>query len=109
MKIQEEMLQCLEAVAALTGRMVDAARRDDWDVVMGLQDEYRTRVETLRDCDRAMQLDEPSRQHHHELIQRILADDATVRDLANPQLARLQALLAAGRQRRALQDMYGLG
>jgi flagellar protein FliT len=42
------------------------------------------------------------------LIRRILTDDATIRDLITPRLARLSALLASNRHTRALQEMYGV-
>ena len=58
-----------EAIAASSRRMLDAARREDWD-------------EVAREEESCL-----------ALMRAMLADDAEVRDLAEPWLARLQTLL----------------
>jgi flagellar protein FliT len=102
----EEFLLRYEAIAALSARMLAAARRDDWSVLIELQDDYKHLVDSLKALDATVTLDEGERHRKFDLIRQILADDAAIRDLASPRLARLSALLAANRQTLALQDMY---
>jgi flagellar protein FliT len=97
-----------EEIAALSAQMLAAARRDDWNGLIGMQDDYIRLVASLKAVDETMTLAESERQRKFDLIRQILADDAAIRDLASPRLARLSALLAVNRQTRALQDMHGL-
>ena len=50
--------------------------------------------------------DEAERLRKYALIRQILADDAAIRDLANPRMANLSALFA-GRPTRVLKELYG--
>ncbi|MEM5296856.1 flagellar protein FliT [Burkholderia sp. JPY481] len=95
-----------EAVAALSCRMLIAARRALWDDLVHLQEEYRHLVEALREADVGVKLDEAERLRKYALIRQILADDAAIRDLANPTMAHLSALFA-GRPTRVLKELYG--
>jgi flagellar protein FliT len=95
-----------EAIAALSCRMLTAARRASWTDLVRLQDEYRRLVEALKDADDGVKLDEAERLRKYALIRQILADDAAIRDLANPRMANLSALFA-GRPTRVLKELYG--
>ncbi|SMG38794.1 flagellar protein FliT [Paraburkholderia susongensis] len=95
-----------EAIAALSCRMLMAARRALWSDLAHLQEEYRHRVEALREADLGIKLDEAGRLRKYALIRQILADDAAIRDLANPRMANLSALFA-GRPTRLLKELYG--
>ncbi|MGF6858108.1 flagellar protein FliT [Paraburkholderia sp. CI3] len=95
-----------EAIAALSCRMLIAARRALWNDLVHLQEEYRQLVEALREADVGVKLDEAERLRKYALIRQILADDAAIRDLANPRMAHLSALFA-GRSTRVLKELYG--
>jgi flagellar protein FliT len=95
-----------EAVAALSCRMLMAARRALWNDLVDLQREYRHLVEALREADVGVKLDGAERLRKYALIRQILADDAAIRDLANPRMAHLSALFA-GRPTRVLKELYG--
>ncbi|RDK01770.1 flagellar protein FliT [Paraburkholderia lacunae] len=95
-----------EAIAAISRRMLTAARRALWSDLVHLQEEYRILVEALRDAETGVKLDEAERLRKYALIRQILADDAAVRDLANPRMATLSALFA-GRSARVLKELYG--
>jgi flagellar protein FliT len=104
----EYLFSRYEAIASLMAKMRGAANDDKWEIVIGLQDEYQELVETLKPIEARVALDDGQRARKHDLLRRILSDDAILRDLANPRLARLSALLASNRNTRALQDMYSL-
>lgn len=94
-----------EAVAAISCRMLTAARRALWSDLFHLQEEYRHLVDALRDADSGVKLDEAERLRKYALIRQILADDAAIRDLANPRMANLSALFA-GRPACVLKQLY---
>ncbi|MDE1181209.1 flagellar protein FliT [Paraburkholderia sp.] len=95
-----------EAIAAISGRMLMAARRSLWNDLVHLQEEYRHEVDLLKEAELDVALDESERSRKYDLVCRILADDAAIRDLANPRLANLSALFA-GRPARVIKELYG--
>ncbi len=96
-----------EAIAAVSARMLSAARDALWNELMELQEEYRTLVDTLRDVDSSVLLDEHERLRKYDLIRQILADDAAIRDLVNPSVARLSAFFSARRPAHVLKELFG--
>ncbi|WP_322010994.1 flagellar protein FliT [Paraburkholderia sp. J12] len=97
-----------EAIAAVSERMLCAARDSHWNDLIGLQDEYRILVDALKAADGGIRLTVAERARKFELIRQILADDAAIRDLASPCMARLSALFAGTAQpSRVLQELYG--
>ncbi|MEA3120059.1 MAG: flagellar protein FliT [Paraburkholderia sp.] len=96
-----------EAIAAISARMLMAARKALWSEMIELQKEYRSRVDMLRDVDESVSLDDSERIRKYDLIRQILADDAAIRDLANPSVARLSAFFSARRPVRVLNELFG--
>ncbi|NLP60935.1 flagellar protein FliT [Paraburkholderia sacchari] len=97
-----------EAIAAVSEQMLHAARGASWNELIGLQDEYRRLVDALKNADCGIRLTDAERTRKYELIRRILADDAAIRDLASPCMARLAALFQGTAQpSRVLQELYG--
>jgi flagellar protein FliT len=106
MTSNEKYFARYEAIAAISGRMLLAARCALWDDLAHLQEEYRVLVDALKDAEIGVRLDDEGRARKYELIRQILADDAAIRDLANPRLASLSALFT-GRPARVLKELYG--
>ncbi len=98
-----------EAIAAISARMLTAARKSLWDELTELQDEYRVLVDALCEIDAAVALDESERTRKYDLIRQILADDAAIRDLANPSIARLQVFFSAPRPAHVLKGLFRAG
>ncbi|MBN3858227.1 MULTISPECIES: flagellar protein FliT [unclassified Paraburkholderia] len=97
-----------EAIATVSGQMLCAARDSHWNELIGLQEEYRHLVDALKNADFGVRLTTDERARKFELIRQILADDAAIRDLASPCMARLSALFHGTAQpARVLQEMYG--
>ena len=103
-----EILDTYQDIAAVTGRMLDAARGARWDELIELE----------RDCgalfSRLAQLDAGDAPHgiefqrrKAELVRRVLDDDAAIRLLVDPWLAELQALLGQAARRQRLDAAYG--
>ena len=96
-----------EAIAAISSCMLAAAQRSLWNELEHLQDEYRFLVDALKEAEFDVQLNDAERLRKYELLRRILADDAAIRELASPRLAKLSTLFASGRPARVLKELYG--
>lgn len=104
----EQLLQRFEAIANLSGSLLKAARVDDWDTAITLQQKYSALADTLRPVHDRFSLDASQLARRDALLRRILSDEAEVRDRAVPRLARLSALVASNQKTQALQKAYGL-
>jgi len=88
--------------------MLAAARSGEWGELKTMQNAYRELVDGLREADPRSELDDTARARKLDLVRRILADDAAIRDLATPSLARLSAaLFTVNRPARVLKKMIG--
>ncbi|WP_116136800.1 flagellar protein FliT [Trinickia diaoshuihuensis] len=96
-----------EAIAAVSSRMLSAARDALWNELTELQEEYRILVDALCEVDAGLSLDEHERSRKYDLIRQILADDAAIRDLLNPSVARLSAFFSARRPAHVLKELFG--
>lgn len=101
----------LDALLAHYAAMAEAARANDWDRLAALERE----AATLRDRARAA-ADEGSGANAlspdeaaalRAGIERLLELDAEIRSHADPFLASVRKLLAAGRQERTVRNAYG--
>jgi flagellar protein FliT len=108
MKTTQDYFAHYEAIADLSSRMLAAARSGDWAELRTMQGAYRDLIEGLKSVDASSELDGLDRARKLDLVRRILADDAAIRDLTSPSLARLSALFTVNRPARALKKMIGL-
>lgn len=106
MNRKAEYIARYEAIATVSGTMLRAARRADWSALPALQEEYRRLVDELKEAEVGVTLDDAELGHKLGLIRRILADDAAIRDLASPDIARLSVLFDARRSTKVLKDRY---
>jgi flagellar protein FliT len=95
------MIEHYEAIAASSRRMLDAARRGNWDQVSREEDRCRSLISGLKQAGTAGEVPIGRRQRL-VLLRAMLADDAEVRDLSEPWLKQLEALLS-GRNSRTSQ------
>jgi flagellar protein FliT len=93
-------------LAEAYGGMLEAARRGDWDAVTAAELGCRARIEKLRALGE-VPLDAAANQQKFALLQRLLADDAEIRDLALPWMRRLEDLIAGAGQARRVALRYG--
>jgi flagellar protein FliT len=108
MKTTQEYFAHYEAIAAVSGQMLVAARGGEWSELKALQGTYRELVDRLKEVDTGSDLDETARARKLDLVKKILADDAAIRDLTSPSLARLSALFTVNSPARVLKKMIGL-
>lgn len=96
-----------QEMSALSSRMVEAARANDWDTLINLE----RSIAALRNS--LLQEDD---NHNHsgnelklksQLIQRILADDAEVRRHTEPWMEQVRKFLGSDAKRREIEHAYG--
>ena len=96
-----------QEMSALSSRMVEAARANDWETLIKLE----RSIAALRNS--LLQEDDNSNQSASELkiksqlIQRILADDAEVRRHTEPWMEQLRKFLGGDAKRREVEQAYG--
>ena len=88
------LLGYYEAIGHVSALMREAAARADWKSV----ENAHACCEELIRCVRASglsadTLDAPARQRRMEILRQVIADDACIRELSQPSLARLDDLL----------------
>ncbi|WP_244814921.1 flagellar protein FliT [Caballeronia sp. Lep1P3] len=108
MKTTEQYFAHYEAIAALSAQMLMAAREGEWSDLKAMQGTYRELIDQLKETDAGSVLDETARARKLHLVKKILADDAAIRDLSSPSLARLSALFTVNSPARVLKKMIGL-
>jgi flagellar protein FliT len=96
-----------EALSALTGQMLEAATSDDWDLLLDLEQQYSGLIAATKPLDDAVMLDEAARQLKKQLINKILADDAEIRNRVQAWMSQLELSMQSNRQEQRLLHAYG--
>lgn len=96
-----------ETLSALTGQMREAAVQGEWDKLVSIEQQCSQQVVTMRPADATAALDEPARQRKIQLIKKILADDAEIRNRTEVWMGQLQRIMQSNRQEQRLQQAYG--
>lgn len=100
-----QIIATYENMLAVSGQMLAAARSSDWDRLVDLEKHCRALAERLA-AGEAPRLTGQLRQRKVEIIRRMLADDAEIRNLTQPWLAQLQQFLGSAGQERKLRRAY---
>lgn len=99
-----------EDMSALSAQMVEAARIQDWDRLVGLEQSVtalRNTLMTEEDDNAALSRADVERKR--SLIQRILQDDAEVRRHTEPWMEHVRQFLGGESMRRNVERAYGAG
>lgn len=103
-----ELLSIYLRIEAVTSQMLTAAKSANWQLLVQLSERYHSTVQDLKALESTKPKDEMQRQSMHELLLKILDNDAKVRDLVHPELARLNRLMqGASKQKEAINKYYG--
>lgn len=104
---QQTILDHYESIAHVSQLMLQAAWRNDWEALIDAEACCASLIERLQAAgDAAQVLDAEGRRRKHEIIRRVLADDAQIRDLTQPWLRQLTAQLGHAANARALAKAY---
>ena len=107
MEDKGDVLCCYEKMIPLTGKMLALARTGEWDAMSHVEEEFRACVEQLKEIARIHHLNPEQLQYKKKMLDKILDDDAQIRHLATPEMARLGELMGQLRQRQNVNQAYG--
>lgn len=96
-----------QKIATITGKMRAAAQGKHWDDLVKLGHQYNETVETLRYVPAVQPVSAKEREDRVQLLSEILNNDAAVRDLAMPELARVNELLNVMKKQKSMLHAYG--
>jgi flagellar protein FliT len=92
--MNSDLLNYYEAIEKASADMLSAARSGDWDQVVKLEGACAVLISQLRHAANTRQLGCEEAQLKSRIMQRILVNDAEIRQLAEPWLEDLDGLLA---------------
>jgi flagellar protein FliT len=104
----QEVLALYETVADITDQMLAAARLGDWERLAALESRCSSQVEILKQSEPPRQPLSPlARERKTKIIKKILDDDRQIRDITEPWMAQLSALMNKSGTDRTLTQVYG--
>jgi flagellar protein FliT len=104
-----QIITTYETILAITGQMLEAARSGDWDRLVALEKDCKKLVEGLIAENYGLPLSSQLQQRKAEIIRKVLADDAEIRNITEPWMAQLQNLLSSAGRERKLSEAYAPG
>lgn len=107
MMTSPDILTAYQAMASLTGQMLQAASQSDWDRLEVLERRCAAQVRSLQLHEAPTALAPAERQQKAELIKQMLADDRQIRALTTPWMAHLSAMINSAGAERRLAGAYG--
>lgn len=96
-----------ESLAGLTEQMRNAAVDGKWDSLVGLEQQCSRQVAHMKAAGQPHALDESARQRKIQLIKKILADDAAIRNRTESWMGQLQRVMQSNRHEQQLNQSYG--
>jgi flagellar protein FliT len=102
-----ELISLYENVARITDRMLNAARKADWDLLAALETDCSSTVEALKSNEFSTELAPDIRSKKIQIIKRILADDKEIREITEPWMLQLANLMKNSESSRKLSVAYG--
>lgn len=100
----EELISIYETVSDITGQMLLAAQRQDWDQLETLESQCSKQIEIIQTQGPLAPVYGAQRKRKLSLLQKILQDDRLIRDMTQPWINELQALINnTGNQRKLAQ------
>lgn len=103
----QDIITIYEAMSAITGEMLTAARAEDWELLVILESRCAAHVQALQEKEAFQALSSLERERKVTLIQKILADDREIRTLTEPWMAQLSILMNSANSERKLSEAYG--
>jgi flagellar protein FliT len=96
-----------ERLSTLTGQMLEAAKSEEWDTLISVEQQCSELVAAIKPLDAEVALDEAACQHKKHLINNILADDTEIRLRVQEWMRQLQLSMQSNRQEQRLLQAYG--
>ena len=100
-------IEMYQDMSALSARMVEAARANDWDALVGLEHSVAALRGALAAMDDNAGLSDGEIELKAALIRRILDDDAEVRRHTEPWMEQVRQFLGGNARRQRVERAYG--
>lgn len=94
-----------QQLSDITSQMRAAAAQGEWDQLVELEQRCSRHVESMKQQDLAP-IDESIRLQKVALIHKILADDAAIREQAEPWMAQMQRIMQSSRSEQRVKQAY---
>lgn len=107
MLAMSSQIEIYEEMSALSAQMVEAARANDWDRLVGLERSVVQLRNTLLEDDDNSRLSADEIEQKRALIQRILDDDAEIRRHTEPWMEQVRQFLGGNARRKQVESAYG--
>lgn len=102
----QQTLGFYESIKRTTGEMLDAAQRGDWDELLRKEAQCADLIEQLKVHAKLHPLGSDDTQNKIQIIQQVLADDAAIRNLLSPWLAKVGNLLQTNSMAKKAERAY---
>ena len=103
----EKLLDTYDRLSRTTGSMLNAAQCGDWERLVDLEKSCASLVAELTALENDVALPRGVRARKHELLRKVLADDAAIRNITEPWVQQLGSMLDANRREQRLLRTYG--
>jgi flagellar protein FliT len=104
----QDIVSVYEAMAGISDQMLAAASANDWDRVVQLEQQCNACVRQLKASGDGQPLAGQERVRKVNAIRKMLASDRQIRDLTQPWMAKLSALMNNNATERRLARAYGV-
>lgn len=101
------IMQRYEQALELTRAMLEAARRSDWDALVGLEKERSSVVDQLKEMDVNPARDAETREHKRQVIRDIMECDEQIQILTQDWMRELREVLGSISAEHRLSRTYG--
>lgn len=96
-----------ESLSALTGQMLQAAKDEQWDQLVELENQSSNLIAAMKRLDAEVALDAVAELRKKQLIQKILADHAEISTLTLAWISELGQITQSLHHEKRLQKAYG--
>jgi flagellar protein FliT len=106
MNSTQNTLRCYESIKRTTGEMLRAAQRGDWEELLRQEASCFELIEQVKTQTKLHPLGSEEAQQKVNIIRQVLADDAAIRDLLNPWLAKVGSMLQTNTMAKKAEQAY---
>jgi flagellar protein FliT len=103
---EQAVLECYEEIARASQRMLKAAERADWDDLIAAEMVCANLINKVSRLTRDADISEHGNRRRMQIIHRVLADDAQIRNLVEPRLVTLEGFLRGRSNGKRLDNAY---
>lgn len=104
-----QIISIYEEILATTNKMLDAAQKNEWDTLINLEKQCSKLTHKLIENETELTLSQELQQRKIKIIHQVLNDDAQIRLITEPWMAKLQEIINTSTCKRNLQQAYQPG